>query len=81
MSDEIRDVDQLERRPAEGEDEYDDSVPPIWQSVVELGASLPAEEWDRLPTDFAANLERYLYGNDGTKALPATGVISTEDGG
>ena len=29
MNDEVRDVEQLERRPAEGEDEYDDSVPPL----------------------------------------------------
>lgn len=58
-------VDELERRPNQGDDEYDDSVPPLWQSVVDLGASLPAEEWDRLPTDLAANLDRYLYRSSG----------------
>ncbi len=48
--------------PHDHDDSYDDSVPPIWQSIIELGSSLPAEEWDRIPTDFAANLHRYLYG-------------------
>jgi hypothetical protein len=39
------------------QDEYDDSVPPLWETVAKLGASIPAEEWDRVPTDLAANLE------------------------
>lgn len=58
-------VDELERRSVSPDDEYDDSEPPLWQSVVDLGASLPAEEWDRIPTDLAANLDRYLYGSVG----------------
>jgi hypothetical protein len=58
-------VDGLERRPATAEDEYDDSAPPLWQAVVDLGASLPPEEWDRLPADLAANLDHYLYGSSG----------------
>lgn len=56
-------VDQLERRASTAEDEYDDSAPPLWQSVIDLGASLPPEDWDRVPTDLAANLDRYLYGS------------------
>jgi len=48
---------------AEAQDQYDDSVPPLWESVAKLGAAVPAEEWDRLPTDFAANLDRHLYGS------------------
>jgi hypothetical protein len=43
---------------------YDDSHPPIWQVVIDLGASLPPETWDRVPTDLASNLDHYLYGND-----------------
>jgi len=58
-------VDVLERRPAESEDAYDDSVPPLWQSVIQLGASLPSEEWDDVPSDLASNLDRYLYGGSG----------------
>jgi hypothetical protein len=58
-------VDALERRAAATDDDYDDSAPPLWQSVVDLGASLPSEEWDRVPTDLAANLDHYLYGSVG----------------
>jgi hypothetical protein len=48
--------------PHDPGDGHYDSVPPIWQSIIELGASLRAEEWDCIPTDLAANLHRYLYG-------------------
>ena len=51
--------------PHRSDDEYDDSVPPLWQSVIDLGASLPPEVWDRVPTDLAANLDHYLYGSSG----------------
>ena len=33
-----------------------------WQLAVEAGESVPIEEWDKLPTDGAANLDHYLYG-------------------
>lgn len=56
-------VDKLERRPAVPDDDYDDSAPPVWQSVIDLGAKVPAETWDRVPSDLAANLDRYLYGS------------------
>jgi hypothetical protein len=50
---------------SEQEDQtYDDSQPPLWQRIVDLGASLPPEVWDRFPTDFASNLDHYLYGSD-----------------
>jgi hypothetical protein len=49
--------------PHETDDEYDDSAPPLWQSIIELSASVPAEEWDRVPKDLAENLDHYLYGD------------------
>jgi hypothetical protein len=49
--------------PAQLQDQYDDSVPPLWESVAKLGAAVPAEEWDRVPADLAANLDRYVYGS------------------
>lgn len=58
-------VDALQRRAASLEDEYDDSAPPLWQSVIDLGASLPPDDWDRLPTDLAGNLDHYLHGSSG----------------
>jgi hypothetical protein len=42
---------------------YDDSQPPLWQRIVDLGASLPPETWDRFPPDLASNLDHYLYGD------------------
>lgn len=59
----MTDEDSSLGEPHEGDDGYDDSVPPLWETIVELGASLPPEEWDRMPTDLAANLHRYLYGS------------------
>jgi hypothetical protein len=56
-------VDRVERRAATSDEDYDDSAPPLWQSVIDLGASLPPEEWGRIPTDLAANLDHYLYGS------------------
>lgn len=38
-----------------------DSALPLWQSVIELGASLPPEEWDRVPSDLASKMDHYLY--------------------
>jgi hypothetical protein len=41
---------------------YDGSVRPIWEQIVEIGASVPEEEWAKLPTDLAMNLDHYLCG-------------------
>jgi hypothetical protein len=46
----------------EGETD-DDPVQSLLQSLIDLGASLPPEEWDRLPKDLASNLDHYLYGS------------------
>ena len=49
--------------PQRDDEAYDDSQPPLWQSVIDLGASLPPETWDRVPSDLASNLDHYLYGD------------------
>jgi len=54
-------VDRLEERPA-GETPFDPDAPPIWERIAEIGKSIPEEEWDKVPTDLAANLDHYLYG-------------------
>jgi hypothetical protein len=41
------------------------SVPaakPIWEVALEIGASVPEEEWAKVPIDLARNLHHYLYG-------------------
>ena len=45
-----------------GEQSYDSTARPIWDVVEELGQSIPAEEWEKLPKDASINLDRYLYG-------------------
>jgi hypothetical protein len=35
---------------------------PIWQIAQELAASIPAEEWEKLPKDLAHQHDHYLYG-------------------
>ena len=34
----------------------------IWELVREISASVPPEEWERMPTDASINLDHYLYG-------------------
>lgn len=37
-------------------------VPPIWQMAAEIGASVPDEEWAKVPRDLSRNVDHYLYG-------------------
>ena len=36
---------------------------PIWEVAAEIRKSIPAEEWAKLPTDGAAQLDHYLHGS------------------
>jgi len=38
------------------------SSKPIWEVALEIGASVPEQEWAKVPTDLAKNLHHYLYG-------------------
>lgn len=40
----------------------DPKAKPPWQIALEIGASVPDEEWAKLPSDLARNLDHYLYG-------------------
>jgi hypothetical protein len=35
---------------------------PIWEIVEEVNAALPADTWEKVPTDGSINLDHYLYG-------------------
>lgn len=35
---------------------------PIWEDILELAAQVPAEVWEQVPTDGAAQHDHYLYG-------------------
>jgi len=41
---------------------FDLKARPIWEIVEEIGASVPDEDWEKVPTDGARNLDHYLYG-------------------
>jgi hypothetical protein len=55
-------VEGQEEKLALGEFEPDLSVPPFWERIQQLGASIPDEEWEKVPRDLAKNLDHYLYG-------------------
>lgn len=35
---------------------------PIWKLAEEIAASIPEEEWEKVPTDLSRNFDHYLYG-------------------
>ncbi len=35
---------------------------PIWEVVEEIGARIPPEEWQKVPSDLSQSLDHYLYG-------------------
>ena len=35
---------------------------PIWEVIDEINAGLPADTWEKVPTDGSINLDHYLYG-------------------
>ncbi|PSF36624.1 hypothetical protein C7H19_13160 [Aphanothece hegewaldii CCALA 016] len=38
---------------------YDATARPIWEMVVEIGAQIPLEEWEKVPTDLSKNFDQY----------------------
>lgn len=47
---------------ADTENRVTDSSRPLWQRIVAIGASVPDEEWAKVPADLSKNLDHYLYG-------------------
>src|SRR6266446_6838281 len=48
---------------------------PIWEVVEEINTGLPADTWDKVPTDGSINLDHYLYG--APKQQPGESLSST----
>jgi hypothetical protein len=46
---------------------YVEGVKPIWETLAELGASVPAEVWEQVPKDLAKRLDHYLYSSNEAK--------------
>jgi hypothetical protein len=55
-------VSDLSIQPV-GEVPFDASARPIWELIEEIGAAVPAGEWNSVPTDGARNFDHYLYGH------------------
>lgn len=34
----------------------------LWEQLDEISASIPKEEWDKLPRDLSTQIDHYLYG-------------------
>jgi len=47
---------------------------PLWQVIVDLGESVPKEEWAKVPTDGARNLHHYLHGAPKEDSSPGRGA-------
>jgi hypothetical protein len=41
---------------------FDPNARPVWEIIEEIGASVPPEDWAKVPPDAARNLDHYLYG-------------------
>jgi len=54
-------VEEIRLQPP-GETVYDATARPIWEIAVEIGESVPDEEWAKVPTDLSLNFNHYLYG-------------------
>jgi hypothetical protein len=39
--------------------QYDDTVKPIWEIAVEIGAKIPESEWEKVPSDLSKNFDLY----------------------
>ena len=38
------------------------SARPIWETVVEIGAQISDEDWEKVPDDSSINFKNYPYG-------------------
>lgn len=46
---------------------YVEGTKPIWETLAELGASVPDKVWEQVPTDLAKRLDHYLYSSNEAK--------------
>jgi hypothetical protein len=51
-----------EEEMARSEPERDPGAPSIWEKIAAISASIPIEEWEKLPKDLAKNFDHYHYG-------------------
>lgn len=52
---------------AAAEPAFVEGAKPIWETLAELGASVPKEVWDAVPADLGKRLDHYLYASNEAK--------------
>ena len=77
--DEMRQLrDKLDHEIAEADASHATAIPmpvatsrkPIWEEFEEIAASIPDEEWAKLPVDGAEQHDHYIYGTPKRPPLP-----------
>lgn len=54
---------QLHKLLGAPEVKQDAQAKPIWEIAREIGKSVPAKEWEKVPSDGSINIDHYLYGH------------------
>lgn len=44
-------------------DPWEETEPPIWEIIAEIGEQISEEEWEHIPKDGSINYRHYLYGH------------------
>lgn len=44
--------------------EFVEGVKPIWETLAEIGGSVPDETWSQVPSDLGKRLDHYLYSSN-----------------
>jgi hypothetical protein len=58
----LKQIVEVQRIDLTGPDMTSDTGSPIWQRLASIGAAVPADAWNDVPNDLAANVDQYLYG-------------------
>jgi hypothetical protein len=48
--------------PADGGESRKTDTRPLLDKILDISASVPPEEWAKIPSDASINLDHYLYG-------------------
>jgi hypothetical protein len=58
----LKQIIDVERIELIGPEVASDVGLPIWERLASIGAAVPGDAWNDVPTDLSANVDRYLYG-------------------
>jgi hypothetical protein len=58
----LKQIVNVERIELVGPELPSESDIPIWERLASIGAAVPEDAWDNVPTDLSVNVDHYLYG-------------------